>query len=379
MGKKIKINEQTEKSFRVYRRFTLNFVFIAICISIWSTMMTQLTWSFKDIIFEVIALLVIIVCGMFGNVKNRFSLFHIRSIRITRERLISILLGISLPISFIIYFMVSDSKFMDYIKTITLHDFITLSVLLIPLMIVIALIIYFSYVVLELKYSREKLGEYAEKTEKSLDEHKMVCLTFVCLIAIASIWVKLSYNYDWQFNDIKTEVIILIILMLMKIISNVKNKLPWNYSSRLGYSKYIYIFLCVPYLIFGLFCIFSPSLRNKIMDIGIPKTVSLIALYSPLIGLTAVIVSCLNRIIDKLTTHSKNNRVKQTDKIIKKENIVISLILSLLSVMLIFIYIITSVLTSVDMNLLIKTICMLIPVGILMYTAIYYSVITINK
>ena len=106
MSKKIKISEKVEKSFRVSRRFTLNFVFLALCVSLWSTMMTMANWKLSDVAFECVALLIIFVCGMFGNVENRFSLFHIRGIRITKERLISILIGIFLPLSFIIYFFV---------------------------------------------------------------------------------------------------------------------------------------------------------------------------------------------------------------------------------------------------------------------------------
>lgn len=379
MSKKIKISEKVEKSFRVSRRFTLNFVFLALCVSLWSTMMTMANWKLSDVSFECVALLIIFVCGMFGNVENRFSLFHIRGIRITKERLISILIGIFLPLSFIIYFFVTDNEFMKYLNKISLHDFITLAVLLIPIMIVIAIIIYFSYVLLEPKYSREKRGEYAEKTEKSLDEYKMVSLTFVCLAAITSIWIKLAFNYNWEFNNIKTEVVTIIILAVMKIISNVKNKLPWNYSHRLGYSKYLYICLLIPYLVFGVACLLSQALRDKIEILGIQKTISLIVTYSPIIGLIAVIVSCFSKIITKLTNHTKNTRIKQTNKAIKHENIVISLALSLFAIMLIFIYILTSVLTTVDVSILLKTVLLLIPVGILIYFVIYYSIITINK
>ena len=379
MGEILNVNERKMKSFRLYRRSTLNFVFLALCISIWSTMMTELSWGFSDVAFEGISLLIIIICGMFGNVSNRFSLFHIRGIRFTKQRLISVLIGILFPISFIIYFMVSDNEFMKYLNTISLHDFITLSVLLIPIMIIISLIMYFSYVVIEPKYSKEKNNEYSEKTEKSLDEYKMVSLTLVCLIAISSIWIKIAFNYDWSFTQIKTEVIVLIIMTIIKIISNLRNKLPWNYSQRLGYSKYLYVCLLIPYVVFILAYLVSPSLRDKIEVIGIQKTISLIVFYSPLAGLLAVIVSCVTKIINKLTQHTKKYKTKQTNRIIKKENVVISIALSLLAVVLIFIYVLTSVLTSFDFDIIIKTILLLIPVGIIIYLAIYYSIITINK
>ena len=379
MNKKIKITEKNQKSMRLYRRTSLNFVFIALCISLSSTMMTNISWGFKNIAFECISLLIIIICGMFGNVNNRFPVFHIRGIRITKERLISILIGIFLPISFLIYFVVTDNEFMKYLKNISLHDFSTLLVLLIPIMMVITVIVYFSYKVIEPKYIREKNNEYIEKTEKSLNEYKMVALTFVCLASITSIWIKVAFNYEWKLNDIKTEIIVLIILVMMKIISNIKNKLPWNYSERLGYSKYLYICLIIPYLIFGLACLISSSLRDKIMLVGIPKTGSLIALYSPLIGLIAVIVSCFNKILDKLTNHSKKHRNEQTNIAMRRDNIVASLALTLLSVMLIFIYIVIGILETFDIGLMFTTILMLIPLGIIIYLTIYYSMITINK
>lgn len=379
MGDKLKINEKKEKLFRDYRRLTLKFVFAALCISIWSTMMTNLNWKFTDIAFECFSLLIIVICGMFGNVQNRFSLFHIRGLRITKERLISILIGILLPISFIIYFIVSDGEFMKYLKNISLHDFVNLGVLLIPIMIVIALIIYFGYVVLEPKYSKTRISEYSEKTEKSLDEYKMVGLTLVCLTAFSSLWLKLAFNYEWSFTNVKTEVIIIVILAVMKIISNLKNKLPWNYSQRLGYSKYLYLCLITPYIVFALACLISSSLRGRIEIIGIQKTISIIVSYSPIVGLVAVIVSCFEKIIGKLSSHTKRHQVKTINKTTKQENIVIAAALSLIAVTLVFIYLVTAVISTLDVYLLVKIVFMLLPVAVLIYLVIYYSIVTINK
>ena len=378
MEKKV-LSEKKEVSFRKYRRFTLNIIFLILCISIWSTMMTDLNWRFKDISFECISLIVIIICGMFSNIENKFSLFHLRSIKITKERLVSILIGILFPVSFIIYFMISDSEFMNYISNISLHDFTTLMVLLVPIMIIISLILYFSYILLETKHTRVRIGEYALKTEKSLDNYKMISLTFVGLISLVSIWLKLSFNYNWMLLNIKTEVVVLIVLVIMKIISNLKNKLPWNYSNKLHLGIYFYLCLIVPYLVFGLACLISSSLRENIMIIGFKKTVSLIVSYSPLIFLVAVVVTCFSNIVTKLNNHTKKNLVKQMDKTIKHENIVISIALSLFAIMLIFIYIITAVLTSLDVGLLAKLLFMLMPVGVVLYLVIYYSIVTINK
>lgn len=378
MEKKV-LSEKKEVSFRKYRRFTLNIIFLILCISIWSTMMTDLNWRFKDISFECISLIVIIICGMFSNIENKFSLFHLRSIKITKERLVSILIGILFPVSFIIYFMISDSEFMNYISNISLHDFTTLMVLLVPIMIIISLILYFSYILLETKHTRVRIGEYALKTEKSLDNYKIISLTFVGLISLVSIWLKLSFNYNWMLLNIKTEVVVLIVLVIMKIISNLKNKLPWNYSNKLHLGIYFYLCLIVPYLVFGLACLISSSLRENIMIIGFKKTVSLIVSYSPLIFLVAVVVTCFSNIVTKLNNHTKKNLVKQMDKTIKHENIVISIALSLFAIMLIFIYIITAVLTSLDVGLLAKLLFMLMPVGVVLYLVIYYSIVTINK
>lgn len=378
MEKKV-LSEKKEVSFRKYRRFTLNIIFLILCISIWSTMMTDLNWRFKDISFECISLIVIIICGMFSNIENKFSLFHLRSIKITKERLVSILIGILFPVSFIIYFMISDSEFMNYISNISLHDFTTLMVLLVPIMIIISLILYFSYILLETKHTRVRIGEYTLKTEKSLDNYKMISLTFVGLISLVSIWLKLSFNYNWMLLNIKTEVVVLIVLVIMKIISNLKNKLPWNYSNKLHLGIYFYLCLIVPYLVFGLACLISSSLRENIMIIGFKKTVSLIVSYSPLVFLVAVVVTCFSNIVTKLNNHTKKNLVKQMDKTIKHENIVISIALSLFAIMLIFIYIITAVLTSLDVGLLAKLLFMLMPVGVVLYLVIYYSIVTINK
>ena len=165
----------------------------------------------------------------------------------------------------------------------------------------------------------------------------------------------------------------------MKIISNLKNKLPWNYSQRLGYSKYLYFCLITPYIVFALACLISPSLRDRIEIIGIQKTISIIVSYSPIVGLVAVIVSCFAKIIGKLTTHSKKHQVKIVNKSTKHENMVIAAAISLIAVTLVFIYLVTAVISTLDVYLLVKIVFMLLPVAVLIYLAIYYSIITINK
>ena len=89
-----------------YRRMTLNLIVILLFLSIWTTMINNIDWKFSDIAMEMISLIIIAIVGMFSNVDNGFPLFHLRRLRMTHERLVSVLIGLFFPLVFILYIMV---------------------------------------------------------------------------------------------------------------------------------------------------------------------------------------------------------------------------------------------------------------------------------
>jgi len=140
--KKVKeLSEKQIKLFRYYRLFTIWLISLVLALSIWTIMINNINWTFSDVAYPLLALMIVVISGMYANANNNFPLLHIRGIRITKERLTSILIGLFFPIVFLIYIMVNDESFMDYVNNITLHNFITLCVYGIPVFLFITMII----------------------------------------------------------------------------------------------------------------------------------------------------------------------------------------------------------------------------------------------
>ena len=123
-------------------------------------MINNIDWKFSDIAMEMISLIIIAIVGMFSNVYNGFTLFHFRRLRMTHERLVSVLIGLFFPLVFILYIMVTNNNFMKYIGSISLHNFITLATLACPVVILISLVIYIGYINLEPRCKRKKEPRY---------------------------------------------------------------------------------------------------------------------------------------------------------------------------------------------------------------------------
>lgn len=373
------LTEKQNKLFRYYRLFTIWVISLILGLSIWAIMINNIEWTISDIIFPVVGLLVISISGMFGNANNNFSIFHIRGIRITKERLISILIGLFFPILFMIYIMVNDESFMDYVSNISLHNFITLSVYAVPVFLFITLIIYFGYLIVAPRTKRKNVPQYKEEIEASLDSHKKVAINIVFLLSFVSIWTKIALVDTWTFTSIIVELLVIIAVLAVRIIANRDNKLPWNYRQGKLLDKVFFISLAVPYLLVVLYYIVSSNFRLIISTMEIKTVISTLVYLLPLFVFGAATITAVTKFQDKCKNSSKVE-VKITKRMAKRnENILYSLILTAIFIMLLFIYIITKIITDIDIEILLQIWTMLIPLSVIIYIVLYYSVKDINR
>lgn len=367
-------NLEKAKGLRNYRRLTISLIVILLFLSIWNTMMNNLDWTFKDIITETLCLIIIAICGMYGNINNNFSLFHIRKLKMTKERLTSVLIGLFFPLIFILYVMVTNSYFMDYIKNISLHNFITLLVFALPVVIIIALIIYIGYIVIEPKEKKQKDLLYSEEVEKSLDKYKKSTLNLLITTSLVSMWIKVGLNFNWTINDITTEIVLLLIIIVMKIIGNTYNKLPWNYCEKEGLGKYFYITLAIPYILVLLYFVINQNFRDTMILIGYRGIVSIMVYILPILLVASLAIYYSSKITNKSIMKETSRNKKK-----RKENILISLSITIISIILLFIYILTNIIETLTLELLLQIIVFIIPVGVILYLVMYYSIKDINK
>ena len=373
------LTEKQNKLFRYYRHVTIWILSFSLGLSIWAIMINNLEWTLNDILYPVLSLIVIILAGMFANANNNFSLFHLRGIRITKERLISILMGLFFPVVFLIYIMVTDDSFMDYVSNISLHNFITLSVYSIPVFLFITLVMYFGYLVVAPKTKRKNVPQYKEEIEISLDEHKKMAINIVLLLTGISLWVKVGLNDSWSIYKILVELIVLAVIFVIRIVANKDNKLPWNYNESKLLNSYFFLIVLTPYILVLLYFIISKNFRLIAMSLGYKTIVSILVYLLPAFILCALAILVLIDAREKSKENSKKE-IRITKKMAKRnENILLALILTAIFVLLFFIYVVTRILETLTLEILLQIWTILIPLSVIIYIVIYYSIKDINR
>lgn len=376
MEKIKQLSEKQIKLFRYYRLFTIWLISLVLGLSIWTIMINNIDWTFNDVAYPLLSLMIVVISGMYANANNNFPILHIRGIRITKERLTSILIGLFFPIVFLIYIMVNDESFMDYVNNISLHNFITLTVYGIPVFLFITLIIYFGYLIVAPKTKRKSIPQYKEETEMSLDNHKKTAINIVLLFSFVSLWIKLALVDTWNLSNIFVELIVVFVILAIRIIANRENKLPWNYRQGKALDKTFFISLLIPYILVLIYYFISSDFRIIVSTLEIKTLISTLVYLLPLFVLGALTTEALV----KFQIKSKKVEQKITKKIAKRnENILISIVITAVFILLLFIYITTIILTDIDLEILLQIWTILIPLSVIIYIVIYYSVKDINR
>ena len=207
-----------------------------------------------------------------------------------------------------------------------------------------------------------------------LDSYKKTTLNLLTTTSLISIWIKIGFNQNWIIENINTEIILLIIIAVMKIVGNVDNKLAWNYCENKKLDKQFYFTLSIPYILVFLFFLVSTNFRDKVLLIGFKGLISILVCIFPIILLVALLLYFASKTSNK-------NFLKEAGKSLEKreENIIITLSITLISLIILFIYIINFVIEVLTMQILSQIILLLIPLGVIIYLVLYYSLIDINK
>ena len=147
-----------------------------------------------------------------------------------------------------------------------------------------------------------------------------------------------------------------------------------NYCENKKLDKQFYFTLSIPYILVFLFFLVSTNFRDKVLLIGFKGLISILVCIFPIILLVALLLYFASKTSNK-------NFLKEAGKSLEKreENIIITLSITLISLVILFIYIINFVIEVLTIQILSQIILLLIPLGVIIYLVLYYSLIDINK
>ena len=380
------VSKTKKNSLRFYKEKTLYLLTFILCISLWVTMVNNTKWTFNDILYELVCLVVIVICSMYSNLSNGFSIFHLRIFRMTRERLTSLLIGLAFPISYIIFKAVQDSVIESFIRSISFHNFLSLFMYFIPFVLFVAVLIYYSYVILEPKRSKKRQYEqYSEEIESSIARYNSMSLNMILIISLFSIWFKLAFNLSWSFDNISTEIIVFLIFVFMKVLGNTRNGLDWYHAEKFKFNKYFILTFLVPYIVMLFLFIVNKSFRIKLEFLGIKYVVSYLMYLLPLFIICSAVISYIVSELSNVDFGFSKSDIKQDKKVLsrekalRKENILFAITLTIIFIQLSWIYILTSIVTYLTVELLLQMFMLFIPLAIIFYIVFYYSLKEINR
>ena len=144
-----------------------------------------------------------------------------------------------------------------------------------------------------------------------LDSYKKTTLNLLTTTSLISIWIKIGFNQNWIIENINTEIILLIIIAVMKIVGNVDNKLAWNYFENKKLDKQFYFTLSIPYILVFLFFLVSTNFRDKVLLIGFKGLISILVCIFPIILLVALLLYFASKTSNK-------NFLKEAGKSLEK-------------------------------------------------------------
>ena len=377
--------EKKTKGLRYFKEKTVFVMAFFMFISLWITMVDNVNWSYHDILFEVLGLLIIMLCGMYSNLTNRFPLFHFRMLRMTRERLTSLLIGLLFPISYVIYEAVNDSVIANFIKNISLHNFLSLFFYFMPFVLFVAVLIYYSYIIVQPKKKRCKYRVYEEEQEVVIEKYNTMSINLVLVMALASIWIKLAFNTTWTFDNITTEIIVVLLFLFMRVLGNVRNGLVWYHSDKFKFNKYFILTFLIPYIVILFLFIINTNFRFKLQALGVKYVISYLMYLLPLFVVCSVVVSYIVSELSSINLKITSSKIKKEhvsvskEKAIRRENILFASALTIIFIQLSLIYIFTCVLDTLYMETLLQLFVLYIPIAVIFYLVFYYSLKEINK
>lgn len=376
--KKKKLTKQQLLGIGKYRRITITILSIMILISIWFKIGLNINWHLNYSITEILTLFILIVMGIIANIKNDFPIFHFRNFELTKEFTYSIITFFSILLLFIIYKNIVDPQFITDLANLSFHDLFSILVLLLPILILMIYLIYFSFKIIDSKKIKQTKKEiiYSNTIENSITYYKSLTIKSIFLLMSISLWVKVGFKPDFVFYTISTELFSIILIILLWIFGNLDNKLEALYNCHIKIDRYLFYSFLLPYLLIIIYSIISSDFRIVIGKLELKEIISLLVYMSPLFFIASTIFYIGCRQPYKLNEAKEKIKLRQNKE---TKNVIIALIITLTLTLTLFIYCFTKVVSNYNLENILQAIIIFIPLAVVIYIIIYTEIKQINK
>ncbi len=367
-----KISKKQLYGLRSYRMWTVKTLTILLMISIWFKIGLNPSWHLNDVIVEIIALFIIILNGIIGNIKNSFPIFKFRNFKFTKEFSYSITSFFVLLFLFIIYKNIVSPEFIAEIAELSFHDLCSILVFLFPISCLIIYLIYLSYKIIYKSKKERFFEKFDDDTERCLNKYKVLTIKEIFVLMALSFWYKVGVLEKIDFGFIFTEIYSLVVIVVMFIVGNKDNKLPALYNVHFKIDRYFFYSILLPYILIFIYSVFSSPFRELVGVLPMNKIISMLMFMSPLFFVSSFIFYIGCRYPNFIRKKSKS---KKTYKI--KLNALMSVLISFLVVFFTFLFALSNVTYTVETVL--QMLIIFIPVFIIIYLVLFTGLNEINK
>lgn len=372
-----KLTKKQLLGLRNYRRKTILILSLISLISLWFKMGLNITWNLNDVIIEILILFFIVIAGILSNIKNDFPIFQFRKFQFNKEFSYSIITSFSLLFIFIIYKNIVDHNFVSYLAELSIHDLLTLIIFTAPIFLLIIYLIYLGFIIKSSKGKKKTKKEliYSDNIERSLNQYRSISIKVIYILISISIWIKIGFNPQFTFYEVSTEIFSIIAIITIWIIGNISNKLPALYNCHFKIDRYFFYSIALPYLLIIIYTLINSRFRFLIGILGIKELISLLVIMSPLFMVSSIIfyIGCKNP--NKLN-EQKNRLSPKKKKILINTltSLIITLFLSIGTIVYCF-----SKMSTFNLENILQSIIVLIPISTVLYIILYNEMKKINK
>ena len=361
---------------RSYRTAMVYVLAVISFISLWFKILK--TWTFNDIMIEMVTLFIIFFMGIYANINNDFPIFKSRKLSFGKEMAYSITAFFSLLFLFIIYQNMIDPEFVSYVASLSLHDLFGVLVFLLPLGFLIILLIYFSFRCIDgnIFSKKKKMEVYSLDVERSLNRYKVLTVKAITILMLLSIWAKIGLNSNFMFTSCFTEILSVFAVFTLFVVGNIDNKLKPLRNSHIVIDKYFFISILLPYILVCIYAIFSSDFRLAVSAISLKSLISLLVYVSPLFLFASLLFyigshdsSVLKNSVGKLFSNTNKTRF----------NSFISIIITIAILIGFLYYSFNTILTSYTLENVLQVLLVFLPLALIIYLVILSGVNEINK
>lgn len=159
---------------------------------------------------------------------------------------------------------------------------------------------------------------------KGLIESKRKIIRLITIITLISIWIKVGLNTNWHFSDITLESIVLFILLLMGILSNVRNDFPifnsrkYKITEEFSYSVTLFFSILFIFIVYK--NIVEPDFVSYIAGLSFHDLCTLLVFLLPVALLIIEIINLSFKIIGKKTKIKNEIKIydEETERVLNR-------------------------------------------------------------